>query len=455
MKPNAARLLKIAVIAGIVGAVTTQAELVRHPVKIGTNIDFGQIVSGETWDNGQYLGRAEDQVITRTGVYLTESGTYDDRLTFRMSIGGLFWYQLPEGSSFKTRIIQFGPGVGQAQGIYSFGEDPKNPSATLQFGLFPHKYSDATNLGEYLYRSGAYPGYLMSGGWSFLNSASYLAQGVRFQMPMLDGKLRHSVSIYMERNIEPAHDLSPGYEVSYKPVPFVELGAGVVWAHGIPIKPKKVLSPKNYRNAYNKATGLPYADEGSYLADSNVAQGYYSYRGFKAMGRASLDVGMLLGVDEIRKGDFKLYTETALLGIENQPYYYEKRSERMPMMMGLNIPTFGLLDRFAVEVEYYKNKFPNNIGAAFEEQNPIPLPIGVDPFTYSDSAVALNEDNFTRDDWKWSVYGSRKIVNGVTVYAQAASDHLRHPSVGAINSYSPWTVRPQDWYYVFRLEFGI
>jgi hypothetical protein len=455
MRQHTVKTLGIPLFAGLLASSLAQAELVRNPVRVGTNIDFGQIVNGETWDNGQYLGRAEDQVITRTGVYLTESGTYNDRMTFRMTIGGLFWYQLPEGSSFKTRIIQFGPGVGQAQGLYAFGEDPKKPTATLQFGLFPHKYSDATNLGEYLYRSGTYPGYLMSGGWSFLNSASYLAQGVRFSVPLLDGKLRQSVSVYMERNIEPAHDLSPSYELSYNPLPFIELGAGVVWAHGIPIKSDRILTPKNYRNAYNKTTGLPYADEGSYIADSNASVGYYTYRGFKAMGRASLDIGMLLGAERIRKGELKLYTETALLGIENHPFYYERRSERMPMMAGLNIPTFGLLDRFAVEFEYFKNRFPNNIGAAFEEQNPIPLPIGVSPFDYSDSVVSADEARFSRDDIKWSVYASRRVIEGVSIYAQAASDHLRHPSVGAINSYSPWTVRPQDWYYVFRLEFGI
>src|SRR5690606_11948230 len=150
---------------------------------VGTSIDIGQIVKGDIWDGSTRVGTVKKQTITRTGVYLTESGTYNDRLTIKLSIGGLFWFALPETKDFQDRRVQFGPGVGQAQAVYAFGEAPKQPAALLQFGLFPHKYSESINLGEYLYRSGTYPGTLISGGWSYLNSASYLAQGARLTVP--------------------------------------------------------------------------------------------------------------------------------------------------------------------------------------------------------------------------------------------------------------------------------
>src|SRR5215217_460615 len=192
MKRIATGLLKASALAVLV-ATTAQAELVRNPTQVGTSIDLGQIVSGTVWDGSNApTKRTEYQVITRTGVYLTESAVYNERLAIQLTIGGLFWFALPETPDFQDRRIQFGPGVGQAQRVYSFGADPRNPSATLQFGLFPHKYSDAVNLGEYLYRSGTYPGTLTSGGWSYINSAAYMAQGLNLTVPMLNGMLRHN-----------------------------------------------------------------------------------------------------------------------------------------------------------------------------------------------------------------------------------------------------------------------
>ena len=193
------RLLKVAALMGLLGSVSAQAELVRNPTQVGASFDVGQIVKGTLYDGSDvsFKYKADNQQITRTGVYLTESGTYNDRLSIYLTVGGLFWYALPEGTSFQQHRIYFGPGVGQAQGVYAFGADPANPAAKLQFGLFDHKYSDAVNLGEYLYRSGTYPGILTSGGWSYINSASYMAQGVRLTVPMLNGMITHDLTMYM------------------------------------------------------------------------------------------------------------------------------------------------------------------------------------------------------------------------------------------------------------------
>src|SRR5262245_40519935 len=113
---------------GIVAAVAAHADLVRNPTQVGASFDVGSIVKGSLYRGSAYGGEADNQQITRTGVYLTESGTYSDRLSIYLTVGGLFWYALPEGNSFQTKRIQFGPGVGQAQGIYAFGSDPKKPA---------------------------------------------------------------------------------------------------------------------------------------------------------------------------------------------------------------------------------------------------------------------------------------------------------------------------------------
>ena len=440
------RLLKVVALTAIGAAIPAQADLVRNPTQVGGSFDVGQIVSGVLYQGASYAGRAENQAITRTGVYLTESGVYNERLTIKITVGGLFWYALPETESFQTRRIQFGPGVGQAQGSYVFGSDPAKPAATLQFGLFPYKYSESVNLGEYLFRSGTYPGTLVSGGWSYINAAAYMAQGARVNVPMLDGKLSHDFTFFMERDLEPTNDLSPGYLVNYRPVPFFEVGAGVVWAHALSFNSDR-LDRHDDNNRYSKATGRPTAGDtvASPCASGTDASdcGYYTFKGFKTMARASVDLGSLIA---LAPGEFKLYTEAALLGVKDQPYFYEKKTERMPVMVGVNLPTFGLLNRLAVEGEYQKTPFPNNNSSVLSKQFPIPVGDG-------------EAFNFDPDDakarWKWTVYFRRQLINGVSLYGQAASDHLRHFDFTATPGAVPTTEHPQDWYYVFRLEFGI
>jgi hypothetical protein len=510
--------LSVLFVAGMFGV--AQAELERHPIAVGTNIDFGQIIKGGHEAPPDSI--ADGQIITRTGVYLTQSGTYNERLTLAVSVGGLFWYPLPERIDFETRIIRFGPGVGQAQASYVFGQDPEDPFAKLQMGLFPLKYNpDAKNLGEYLFRSGTYPGLLYTGGWSYMNSAAYMAQGLRFTWNMLDGMLVHDFSLTMERDMEPTHDLSPAYMLTFSPTSFFDLGLGAIWAHGIPVKPDSILAPKSNKNAYVKATGLPlaYNDTSGEMGrkhysstDSRVkADGdsclvwgtscydaafvsvtgngipgelidHYTFRGIKAMTRFSLDFGEMFGMTEtMGENTFKLYGELALLGWKNQPFFYDKKPERMPVMFGLNIPTFKLLDMLCLEVEYRKSRFPNTTYFVFEQMYPLPITeisdysvYDLDAPRYADTTHAefqwLESDpghtnptgfrdkqveEWKKDDWKWSVYARRQITEGLTLYAQAASDHLRHIIYQVRPMYTPTTQRPSEWYFLLRLEMGI
>lgn len=491
------------------------AELEIHPKQFGGTLDFGQAVKGAS-----HSGVKDNQPLNRIGVYLASSGSYDNKFDVKLSIGGLFWFALPEQNPNQTRIL-FGPGVGQAQGIYRFG-DPESPSATLQMGLFGHKYNpDAKNLGEYLFRSGAYPGYIWTGGWSYIDAAAYLAQGFRFALPTFGGALTHELTLYMERDIVPAHDLSPAYLLTAKPTEFLEFGAGIVWANGLSFKSDSVLSPRDARNAYNPATGLPLTQEetrkpgyamndprvkpdgdpclqdrtvactdgamndGTFVGvtDNGVPRSslkYYTFQGFKGMARFSLDFGKMFDSDMLAPNSFKVYGEGALLGFKDYPFYYEKKLERMPLMMGINLPTFGFLDMLSIEAEYLHSPFRNTISSSYFERLPIPLDESVDPTQYRrdlwrsrmlpdpgdpayasraaayDSLTHVLEDEARQRDWKWSVYAKKKIVNGVNIVAQAASDHSRHFGiVFAKPSREPATTNPKEWYYVIRMEIGI
>jgi hypothetical protein len=289
-----------------------------------------------------------------------------------------------------------------------------------------------------------------------------MAQGVHLEVPMLNGMLTHDLTLFQERDVQPINDFSPGYSLTFRPTPYLELGGGVVWAHAISFDSQR-LSPKTDHNRYSKSTGLPTKNSTDSAVLADVASGnvgYYTFRGFKAMGRAVLNLGTLLDMNASKTGDFKLYSEVALLGVENQPYYYEKRLERMPVMLGVTLPTFGLLDRLSVEVEYYKNRYPNTIYYPYDSQQGLPIPLGdagneSDPDYFSDANVDANPDAYNKDDWKWSVYATRQVIEGISLTAQVASDHLRHFNPEAKPSNEPATTRPQEWYYVIRLDFGI
>jgi hypothetical protein len=462
VKNSALLLLGIAAMA--------RADFERNPISLGTNWDMGQLVQGKlNKSDGKEL-RVENQFLTRTGIYLTESGSYNKRLDIAVTVGALFWTPLPEAEHWMNRTVQMGIAIGQAQGLYKFG-NPEDPAATLQFGIFPIKYNpDARDLGEYLYRSGTYPGVVYTGGWSYLNSAAYMAQGLRFTMPHWGGKFTHSLTFTMERDFQRNKDFTPGYLFTLKPADFFEFGGGLVWTHGVPLGGDSSLTPIKCKNAYFKATGKPVtaaeADAGAcHDNERSDSLGYYTFQGFKVAARAAFNFGTLLGMGP---DDFKLYGEWALLGIKDYPFYYEKKSERMPVMAGLNIPTFKLLDILGVEVEYRKSRFRNTMFWVMDDA-PLPIPLAntsevQDPTVYDPANPKYTpaqadslEKAFARDDWHWSVYARRQITKGMTVHAQVASDHLRHfgLQIAPIPGYAPATERTKDWYYILRLEFGI
>lgn len=519
-----------ALLAGIPALI--HAELEIHPQHFGASVDYGQVVSSNDF---------KKQPITRTGAYTAVGATWDETFDMYLGMGGLFWYALPE-KNFKDRLLLSGFGVGRAEAVYNFGSKDA-PSAKLHMGLFDHKYNpDAKNLGEYLFRSGAYPGYIWTGGWSYVNSASYLAQGFRFELPTFGGMVKHDFGLYMERNISPTHDFSPSYVVTVKPSPAFEFGAGVVWQNGLSLRGDSVLAPELRLNGYNRNTKLPLsvadrdapgyergspyriplssADElapdgrpwrtaipdaytdpvtgyryvwdaeklGDGISRANTYNGtpnsqldYYSFKAFKAMARASLDVGTLFS--GMKPDDFKVYAEWSWLGIQNQPYYYDKPMERMPVMFGLNLPTFGLLEVLNVEVDYRKSVFQNTLDLAWNDRVPIPLSgLSESPLTYRETGrqefvneamasdgltlaaadsvfsaqLSEKEAAATENAWHWSVYAKRKIIEGVSITGQVASDHLRHfDIVFGTPSYKPATQKTKDWYYVLRVEFGI
>jgi hypothetical protein len=188
---------------------------------------------------------------------------------------------------------------------------------------------------------------------------------------------------------------------------------------------------------------------------------YYTYQGIKVSANAALDPKVYIPMPFLGPEDLKIYGEIAVLGWKNYSFLYEKRSERMPIMVGLNLPAFRLLDVLSIEVEYYNSSFINSYYSQYRGAG-LPIPqfpsFGDAGGSATPAEVRQYESDARLDNWKWSVYAKKQVVKGIEIYAQAASDHIRtiNAEAGPMPAMSPITNRNgKDWYYILRLQFGI
>lgn len=435
-------------------AFASDVDIKHDATRIGAWIDAGQVWQGEL-DNDV---KVEKQVVTRSKVALTQVTTVNDRLTLTGAVGGLFFYSLPiDAAGPHTRLTKFNAVLEEASGLYKYG-DLDMPFMEAKFGLFFEKYNpDSKNLGEYLYRSGTYPGYLQTGGWYILNNAGYFMQGLKTSFNLLDGDLRAEGAIFMERDWEPTYDLTPSLMVTYKPGDIFQLGVGMAFNHLIPAKPS-ITTPEDERSAYKPTPTGDSLLTNTELFDTvqTPGLGFYSFQGIKAVARASFNLQSILQSDLLNPEDLKFYAEMAILGIKDYPIFYDDISKRMPLMFGVNLPTFKLVDMASFEVEYYNSDFPNSLEEVYERTLPVPGGIGgagtPTRFAYVDS---LGTQRKLRDKVKWSFWLNKKVVSGLSLYFQVASDHFRPINFNLKPSYQPVTQTWNDWYYMFRLNFGI
>jgi hypothetical protein len=385
-------------------------------------------------------------------------------------ISGLMWYPYGGGiTDADERAMQTRSSIPVARVRWRFG-DAATTAGSLMLGTFTHKYNpDAKNLGEYLYRSGTYPGYLFTTeGWLLMNRASHYSQGLMLTLDQFNGALRHNFSLLMQTTYYPIGDFSPGYDFSFKQKWF-ELGGGAVFHHYLPLRPSALVMKDPENTLIRKATGVDSVGDTTYYIGPNYYDDdlndpavtllhRWTHKGIKVMGRAALNLNHLLPEESRNPEDLRIFGEVAVLGWKDQPLYYEDRMQRMPIMFGLNVPTLKYLDVLTLQGEYYASPF-NSI----DRYNSASFPVWEGGFKENAGVYETDADGWVipmdehDDDWKWSVYAKKTINKIMTVHAQAASDHLRLMSGPRQLTASaiPLTSTPKEWYYLVRLEFTL
>lgn len=461
-------------------------EDVQRKWSMRANLDFGHIIDGSIPAVYAVNGVPEDASMlplnraTVLAIHEASVGRFD----VTAGLAGLIWWPFGGGvQDASERAINVKPMVPVARARWRFG-DPASLAGSLQIGTFNHKYNpDAKNLGEYLYRAGTYPGFLWTNeGWLLMNRAGNYSHGAMLSLAHGGGLIRHNFSLFMETNYYPVGDFSPGYDFSITSR-WLEIGGGAVLNHYLPLRPS-ALVPKDPSNAYIEASyidqesgqariyrgpeapvtpnpaNLPFDPSDPAVDFKLLNRTYWTHKGIKLMGRAALNLGHILPEEKRGPEDLRLFAEAAVLGWDDQPLYFENRAERIPIMFGINLPTFKLLDALTLQGEYYASPF-NDINSFNTKSLPIWAAdfvtdtVNFNPILRLDAQGRAIPIENHKDDFKWTVYAKKAVNSAMTVYAQAGSDHFRLTSGLFKASSVPLTATPREWYYLFRMEFAL
>ncbi|NLG19644.1 MAG: hypothetical protein GX556_20175 [Fibrobacter sp.] len=352
----------------------------------------------------------------------------------------------------KSRRLNFYPYLSRADLLFNL-RDEGNAKLELDVGYFPYKYnSSVRNLGEYLFRSGTYPQWIVTE----IDFPMARLLGLRFGGKLWE-QLDFDILATLNTEWTAIGDLNLSGLVAWEPHPFFEIGLGGSWCSIVSVD-------------WDKTT--PDADGSRYLAPipgkPDTAIYNYTFAGQKLMGRLEFDIKRLFSdVDIFGEEDLKVYCEAAILGLINYPASmdgvkrfdpaindsvfvsytrYDTLWQRIPVMVGLNIPFFKLLDVFSVELEWFGNPYPNNLNPIKFDNQPVPLSSFANEKT-------VQYMNIHSDDWKWSVYARKTFKDNFFVMAQAASDHFRWYRLDFTAVDGKEASRQIDhWYYT--LKFG-
>jgi len=458
-------------------------------------------VEKATFDNTLDI---ENQWVHRSGAWVNLRSERGDRLSLDLVFGGVYYTNTKEQSDASTKTRFFAASVPRFDVTYKFG-DVQDPFLKLNAGIFNYKYNEySRNLGEYAFRSGTYPGWISTGGITYVGVNSAQVTGFRLSQGM--GAFSHELLATLETEVLPTYDLSLTYMAKYNWNNVVKLGGGVQLARVLPAVPSRTnpsvlrdassgdVNPiatnqyfkhngewyVNYAGYYDALLASPRttsADSARYLRAKLVldsARGISSvngdtlgggpsnppisvdYKEYKASGvkpivTASFDPKPLLGgLPMLGAQDLVIYGEAALLGVKDYPIFYDDWTKRVPVMVGFNLPTFKMLDVLAIEAEYYGSEYPDNFQGLISgavQGTPWPtLPAG---------NTGYHPDDWKDDNWKWSVYAQRRLTDGVSLSAQVARDHARAWAYPTGKTY--WGIMNDDksWYWMLKLTANL
>ncbi len=373
-----------------------------------------------------------------------------------------------------ARRLQVGvePYISEARFTYTRG-DIEAPSLQITFGYFPYNYNPSVrNLGLYLLRGTVYPGFLFSGFET--DETMPIANTLGARLHGATGPFQHDVILSSQTNVRPLFDYSLAYIGRYANSVF-EIGAGVNFYRLIPIVPE-LTTPRDttvFTERYSDSEILSKYDR-NHLYIENTPTGpdttRFTLKGTKLASFMSLDLKALTGQGAMGDKDLKLYSEVALIGVKSYKGIYDDILQRIPVMLGFNIPAFKLLDHLSLEVEWYGAPYRNDYQKLENEYSPIPvsnqnlqrvpetdstgqLVISRGPGESYPYADPFDVENMVQDNWKWSLHGAKTIKNQIRISAQLANDHFRTGGSTNSDTFESAFSTLKDWYWMTKISY--
>jgi hypothetical protein len=419
-------------------------------------VQYGRVAHSTDTSQSNYNGNS----LQSTGAQISLRMQASEKFEGAVGIGVLESHFLAGANRGGRVPMTLTPYIAEASFTYSFWNDAAR-KLRLRGGLFPYNYNpDVKNLGLYLLRGPVHPGIVISG---FETKAVLpIANTLGFQLHHESGAFQQDFILNSETDLYPFFDVSPAYLVHYQAGSMLRIGAGVNFYRYLSVE-SKLTSPD-----YLSPTGRdqspdgphPYRRSYIYVDTATGDTTFISFRGVKLMADASFDPKPLLGSPGfLGPEDLKIYSEVALLGVENDKAHNEIYGDylhRMPVMVGFNLPAFKLLDLLSLEVEWYGARFRDDLWRYQTGRSyyPSPLPVsGSTSHPGEGSALFDYEKNQKRDNWKWSLYGAKTIQNHLKVSAQVANDHFRPGGVVGNPSQEAILSTPKDWYWMTKIAY--
>jgi hypothetical protein len=285
-------------------------DIVFKPIGYGS-LEIGQIASG------YFRYKAPPRQLTPISHVWQQrafgifgcSALIENRLEINISGLGLIAYSTPQvGTDPQTMQTRNMFAVKTAYAACPFG-DPENMSFKAQIGYFPFKYNpNVRNLGEYLFRSNAYP--LLTYSDFDYPMADILGARVNFQFKTPDHflHLQNDLLIHSEVYSLPVQTWSLSDVASVKLFNALTVGAGVSFVNLFSVYQGQYgteWTDKYYSNPLTLRNGLDSAQ--------------FEWKSTKVMAQLSFDPKRFIPIDIFGKNDLVLYSEADIIGLKDYP----------------------------------------------------------------------------------------------------------------------------------------
>jgi hypothetical protein len=412
--------------------VAAEKPLEKISVTGNGNIMFGQVVSGYAFGRTKenYVNhRWQDFYSGRVNI----TSRPNDWLTAVVcpEVGSAFPLTATSGIMKETYKLQYRALLQRAEALFNWQFN--TISFMGEVGLMEYTFNpEVKNLGNYLYRAAAYPFFMKTK----LDYPYSNLMGIRGDIGLMDNQLKLGLLVNSIIHQAPFYDISVGLLASYNtPNKLFDAGFGICF--------DRVFSVDD------AATDATQSKKLGDITDSSL-----TLRSTKIDVRACLDLKKFLGdADFFGPNDAKIYGEAAVIGLKDPDYFpadsiiTPSLMNRLPIMVGFNIPTFKILDLFSIELEYCKYPYSYDWWGGLGQPSPMP----VQTFDTTWQTNYREKDNF-----KWTIY-LKKSFSHFDVIAFFANDHMLYDTYSAENQ--PNTEQSlrtnKDWHWYIKLQYNL